>query len=92
MEKLKEKINKVKQNNKFINFILNGKNITIIVLSFLLFCAFCSYSNPIDITEYKNKIETLNSQIIELNKKLQDTQEQFQNIQNENTSLKSEKE
>ena len=34
LAKLKEKINKVKQDNKFVNFILNGKNLAIIILCF----------------------------------------------------------
>lgn len=77
---MKEKINHLKENNKFFKFIFDGKNIAIIILSFFLFCAFCAYSNPVDITKYENEINGLTQ-------KLENTENQITKLQEENKSL-----
>ena len=38
MENFKEKISKLKGKNKFFNFVLDGKNLAIIILSFFFVC------------------------------------------------------
>ena len=91
MEEIKEKISKLKQNNKFFNFILNGKNIAIIVLSFLLFCAFCAYTNPVDVTQYENQITELNTKLDDSNKKIEDNKKQITNLKDANKILQEEK-
>lgn len=77
---MKEKINDLKENNKFFKFILDGKNIAIFILSFFLFCAFCAYSNPVDITKYENEIT-------ELTQKLENAENEITKLQEENKSL-----
>ena len=72
MEKLKEKINILKEKNKFFSVILNVKNSAIIILSFLLFITIVTYpdsSNSSKISELNDKIQSLNAQLDEQNKK-----------------------
>ena len=45
---------------KFLNFIKNKKNLTIIIVSFLLLCSFANIGNS---TEYENKIKELETKI-----------------------------
>jgi DNA repair exonuclease SbcCD ATPase subunit len=96
MEKLKEKINILKENNKFFSVILNVKNSAIIILSFLLFITIVTYpdsSNSSKISELNDKIQSLNAQLYEQNKKLennpelQEAQKQIKNLQDANKSL-----
>lgn len=72
-------------------FWKDKKNIAIIILSFLLFCAICAYSTPTDITEYENKINELNSQVNTLNEIIQDNNNQIQNLQDANKLLQEDK-
>ena len=96
MEKLKEKINILKEKNKFFSVILNVKNSAIIILSFLLFITIVKYpdsSNRSKISELNDKIQSLNAQLDEQNKKLennpelQEAQKQIKNLQDANKSL-----
>lgn len=96
MEKLKEKINILKEKNKFFSVILNVKNSAIIILSFLLFITIVTYpdsSNSSKISELNDKIQSLNAQLDEQNKKLennpelQEAQKQIKNLQDANKSL-----
>lgn len=81
---IKGKFQILKKNNKFFKFILNGKNMAILILSFLLFCALCAYTNPVDVTQYENKIT-------ELNAKLEYNEKQITNLQEENNFLQKSK-
>ena len=67
MENLKEQIKTLKTKNKFLNFILNGKNSAIIILSFLLFMTIITY--PTDST---TQISNLNSQVQSLNQQIEE--------------------
>lgn len=96
MEKLKEKINILKEKNKFFSVILNVKNSAIIILSILLFITIVTYpdsSNSSKISELNDKIQSLNAQLDEQNKKLennpelQEAQKQIKNLQDANKSL-----
>lgn len=95
LKKLEEQINNLKGKNKFLNFILNGKNSAIIILSFLLFMTVVTYptDNTSQIANLNNQIQNLNQQIDEKNKviennpELQKLQEQVVNLQNANQSL-----
>ncbi len=64
-----------KENKK--SFFKDKKNVVILILSILLFCAFYSYANPIDVSKYENQI-----------KDLKNTTEQ---LQTEKTNLEQEK-
>ena len=90
-ESIKEKIQTLKENNKFFKFILNGKNISIIILSFLLFCAFCAYTNPVDVTQYENKITELNDKLEYNEKQITNLKEENQLLQKANSTLEEEK-
>lgn len=93
MEKIKEQIKTLKEKNKFLNFILNGKNSTIILLSFLLFVTIATYPNSSKSSDLSAQIQNLNQQIEEKNKiiennpELQKLQEQVSNLQNDNQTL-----
>lgn len=90
MEEVKEKIRTLKQNNNFFKFILNGKNIAIIILSFLLFCYIVAYSDS-DSYKHYSQIEDFNNQISELNSKIEDNEKQITNLQDANKLLQEEK-
>lgn len=97
MNEVKEKIKKLKNSNKFWNFILNGKNIAITLLSFLLLCFIIAYSDSNSYKYYSqledltNQINELNVKNNELNTKIEDDKKQITNLQNANKLLQEEK-
>lgn len=97
MNEVKEKIKELKNSNKFWNFILDGKNIAIILLSFLLLCFLIAYSDS-NSYKYFSQLEDLTSQINglntknnELNNAVEDNKKQITNLQDANKLLQEEK-
>ena len=88
---IKGKFQILKKNNKFFKFILNGKNMAILILSFLLFCALCAYTNPVDVTQYENKITELNAKLEYNEKQITNLQEANKLLQESNSKLEEEK-
>ncbi len=90
LEDLKNETKKLKENNKFFRIILNGKNIAIILLSFLLFCNIIayadsdSYKNHLQIEELIKQSEDLKTSTDDLNSKLIDSNKTIKDL---NTKL-----
>ena len=80
------------------SFWKDKKNITIIILSFLLICFIAAYSDS-NTYKYSSQIEELTNQVNELtsknneqNAKLEENQKQITNLQDANKLLTEEKE
>lgn len=80
-------------NNSKKSFWKNGKNIAIIILSFLLVCFIVAYGNSDanKVEELTNQINELEQKNNELNSKIEDNQKQITNLQNANKLLVEEK-
>jgi septal ring factor EnvC (AmiA/AmiB activator) len=73
--------------NQKLKNLFKGKNLVIFILSFLLFCAFCSI--PSDNTSYlQNTIESLNTNILEQQKQIEQYKEEKKLLQKEIDELK----
>lgn len=102
--KMKNNSNNIKENNangisqselknSKKSFWKSGKNITIIILSFLLFCSIIAYGNSdaYKIDELTTQINELNQKNNELNLKIENNQKQITDLQNSNKLLIEEK-
>ena len=80
-------------NNFKKSFWKNGKNIAIIILSFLLFCFIVAYGNSDanKVEELTNQINELEQKNNELNSKMEDNEKQITNLQDANKLLVEEK-
>lgn len=87
MKKLEEQIKNLKGKSKFFNFILNGKNTAIIILSFLLFISIIAYPTDSTTQNLNNQVLSLNQQIKENNSELDKLQKQINDLQNVNQTL-----
>lgn len=81
-------------NNSEKSFLKNGKNIAIIILSFLLVCFIVAYGNSDanKVEELTNQINELGQKNNELNSKVKDNEKQIINLQDANKLLVEEKE
>ena len=88
MENFKEKISKLKEKNKFFNFVLDGKNLAIIILSFFFVCMTISYSSTDSQNiALNNKIQELNSHIEDKEKEINEIPK-YEDLQKQITDLK----
>ena len=81
-------------NNSKKSFWKSGKNIAIVILSFLLVCFIVAYGNSDanKVEELTNKINELEQKNTELNSKAEDNENQITNLQDANKLLVEEKE
>lgn len=80
-------------NNSKKSFWKSGKNIAIIILSFLLVCFIVAYGNSdaSKVEELTNQINELEQKNNELNSKMEDNEKQITNLQDANKLLVEEK-